>query len=412
MTTLFRRGLSVPLAGPALPLEAAPEMTLTEESAISATQEADFRVDLLAEEGAMVAQGQPVLRSRRQPEIVLTAPVAGRIARVELGPGRRLSRLIIFRDDAGGRHRHEGRDRRAALLGSGMWTAFRSRPFGRFPAPDEAPAAIFVMAADTRPMAPDPRQALAGREEDFQRGLSALAELADRLHLVQGDGRDLAPTSHRLRVHCAGRLHPDGLAGGQIHRHHPARPGRPVWDIAAEDVAGIGELLRTGHVPQTRLVSVAGPALREARLLRCQPGADLRELSWRLVTPGARLLLTGSALDGREAQFLGLRDRQVTVLPRPEPAPAPHWFRGALSRASRPLPLIPTAALDQSMAAGIPVLPLLRALSAGDAETVERLGGLSLLEEDVALADYVTGAEPRMAGLLRAMLDRIESGAP
>ena len=51
----------------------------------------------------------------------------------------------------------------------------------------------------------------------------------------------------------------------------------------------------------------------------------------------------------------------------------------------------------------------MRALSSGDDETAIRLGVLSLLEEDVALADYVTGGEAHLAGLLRGMLDRIRT---
>ena len=38
-----------------------------------------------------------------------------------------------------------------------------------------------------------------------------------------------------------------------------------------------------------------------------------------------------------------------------------------------------------------------------------RLGLLSLLEEDVALADYVLGGEAGLAGLTRELLERIRS---
>lgn len=411
MTALFRQGLTVPLAGPALPPGSAVETVLTDEAALTAPQGIDFRVEALATEGDMVAQGAPILQSRRDPRIVLTAPMTGRVARIELGPGRRLSRLVIFREgDAADRHRYQPGDLRALLLQSGLWTAFRSRPYGGFPAPDETPSAIFIMALDTRPFAPDPRLALKDREEDFARGLAALERLTDGpLHLVQDRGPDLARPSLRLHLRRAGPLHPQGLAGGHIHHLHPAHASRRIWDIAAEDVAGIGALLASGHVPQTRLVSVAGPALRAARLVRCQPGADLRALAHGLITPGHRMILSGSAIDGREAQFLAHRDRQATVLPRRPKDPDPHWFRGALSRASRPVPLIPTAALERAMFPGLPVMPLLRALSSGDAETVERLGGLSLLEEDLSLADYVTAANPRLTDIFRALLNRMEA---
>ncbi len=86
-----------------------------------------------------------------------------------------------------------------------------------------------------------------------------------------------------------------------------------------------------------------------------------------------------------------------------------HWFLSALHRAARPLPLIPTAALEQALGGAMPAIPFLRALAAGDAETATRLGALSLLPEDLALADYVSCAEPGLSGLLAGMLARLQA---
>lgn len=71
--------------------------------------------------------------------------------------------------------------------------------------------------------------------------------------------------------------------------------------------------------------------------------------------------------------------------------------------------MIPTAALDQAFAGRLPAAVFLRALSAGDDETALKMGVLSLLEEDLALADYVLGAEAHLAVLLRGMLERIKT---
>ena len=61
------------------------------------------------------------------------------------------------------------------------------------------------------------------------------------------------------------------------------------------------------------------------------------------------------------------------------------------------------------LAAALPAVPFLRALGAGDEETAMRLGLLSLLEEDVALADYVLGAGGEVRRQLRTLLDRIRA---
>lgn len=416
----LRGGLSVHVAG--VPSLSTPvPVHITEEAGLTASWDDDFRVEPLVGEGDRVAQGTPVLRSRHYPEIFVTAPMAARVARIGLNAGRRLSRIVFYRESDGDRYAFDTRTAKASdaplavrttLQESGLWSALRSRPFGREPLPDETPAAIVVMALDTRPGAPDPELALAGREEEFALGLRALLSLSDGpVFVCQPAGRDLFDAkglSPRLHVIKSGGRHPWGLAGFQIHSIHPAEMGKPVWDLHAEDVAGIGAFLETGLVPETRLVSVTGSALREQRYVKCQPGADLRGLSHGLVKPGRHTILSGSALDGREARWLGPRHRQATVLSGDTGGHRRHWFLSALQGASRPLPIIPTAAIDQAMGGGLPAAALLRALSAGDAETAVKLGALSFVAEDMALVDYVTGAEPRFSEVLTALLERIE----
>lgn len=408
-------GLALPRRGPPA-LSATPDIRVTVEAAVTADEREDLRVDLLAAEGDEVAQGQPLMRLRDAPEIAFVAPMAGRVARIELRPGHRLSQLVLFHTADGDRHSFDTRaavsaetEVRALLQAAGLWRAFRSRPFGKMPRRDEIPAAIFVMAVDSAPGAPAPLDAIAGREEDFSRGLGALTGFAQtRCFLCEPDGAAFpgqVPASvERLRV---ARIHPQGLAGMRIHHRFPARVAAPVWDIHAEDVADLGALLATGLLPETRLVAVGGDALRESRLVRCQPGADLRGLSEGLVRPGPHEVLSGSILDGRPAHWLAPRDRQTNVLSRGAGPGARHWFRAALERAARHAPIIPTAALDQAFGGALPAAALARAMASGDTESFVKLGGLSLVEEDVALADYATGARPRLATQLRAILDRI-----
>lgn len=377
----------------------------------------------LVAQGENVQQGQPILRDRRRSHCVLTAPMAGEVAGLQIGPGRRLESLIVYGGQAEARHRFEtgpaheevkgtgsADSLRALLQTSGLWMRLRSRPFGRVPDGAAQPAAIFVMAVDTRPHAPDPQLLLGGdNDARLELGLRAISRLTEGpVHLCQSPGPDIVRPSDRVRIEKVSPVHPAGLAGFCIHRIMPARADRTVWEIDLEGVIAIGHLLAEGMLPATRLVSLAGPGLREPRLVQCQPGADLRELCYADMLPGQKLILSGSLLEGREQRWLGFRDRQVTVLDHTKPRTKLHWLGAALRRASRPQPVIPTAALEQAMGR-MPALPLLRALAVGDDETVIELGGLSLLEEDLALADYVTAASPRFPELLRASLDRIEA---
>jgi len=394
---------------------------LTTAAAIAPEPGEALRVDLLVAEGDAVAQGQPLMRDHNHPGLALVAPMAGRVARIEVNPGRRLAQLVLYHEPAGDRHRHDidtaesdAAALRVLLQGTGLWRALRSRPFGRVPRPDETAAALFVMACDSRPGAVPADQALTGRTEDLLRGLGALARLgAGSVFFCAAAELDTPALPQGIRRLVVGPLHPQGLAGTQIHRHHPARAEAPVWDIAAEDVADLGALLASGYLAETRLISLSGDALRETHLVRCQPGADLRGLARPWVRPGPHEVFSGSLLDGRAAHWLGPRDRQATFLLRVPETGARHWFRRALERVARNSPIIPTVALDQAFGGNLPAAPLVRALASGDVEAFTRLGGLSMVEEDVALADYATGARPRLAGQLRAMLARIaaEEGA-
>lgn len=415
----FGAGLSPTFPSPA-PGVAGPADVITEEAGIRAPGGEALRVMPVVREDEVVAQGAPVAHLRHAPEVQFVAPMPGRVARIDLLPGRKLAEIVLFREPGGDVARHALSEAeteaglRRLMQRAGFWTWLRRRPFGGMPGPGERPAAVVVMATDTRPLAPDPRDALAGREEALGRGLAALARLTEGPVLVcQQPGPPLFERgtggAECVRAVDCGPRHPQGSAGIRIHDLCPARSDAPVWDVHAEDVALLGELLSTGRLPMLRHVRIGGAALREGRLVRTQPGADLRQLTQRLVAPGGHLLMSGSPLDGHEAHWLAPRHRQVTVLPRRAAADRRHWLVAALTRAGRPRPVIPTSALTQAFGAALPATHFVHALSSGDDEAAMKLGVLSLLEEDVALADYVLGGDVHLAQLLRGMLDRIRT---
>ncbi|MBF9029032.1 Na(+)-translocating NADH-quinone reductase subunit A [Rhodobacterales bacterium HKCCE3408] len=417
-----RRGLVLAVAA-APSIDAPIVERLTEEAAVVPLPGATPRVEILAAEGEVVAAGAPVARLRHDPGIRFVAPMAARVARVRLLPGHRLGEIVLFRERGGDAvslpvpkdAEAEAETLSTLLHSAGFWPRIRRRPFGAMPLGSERPTAIVVMACDSRPLAPDPVRGLAGREEALARGLGALKALtAGPVFLCQAAGapvltaRDAGP---QVLVVTVGPRHPQGLAGIRVHDLCPAEIDRPVWDVDAEDVADLGDLLATGTLPQTRIVSVAGDAMTEPRLLRCQIGANTRGLCYGGTRPGSHLVLAGSPLDGWPSHWLGPRDRQVSVMvDRPPPADR-HWFLSALMRTSRPRPLIPSAALVQATGGAFPAMAMLRALAAGDDETAIRLGALSLIEEDLALVDYVIGGAPRVTDRLRALLDRAEAEA-
>ena len=396
---------------------------LTSEAGVSLPPWMEFRVEPLAEVGSRVAQGKPLLRDRRRPECIITAPISGRLSELETGAGRRLTSLIIQGEGSGERHQYDTQSAleeleggsgstalRQLLQSSGLWMRLRSRPFGKVPEASTAPAAIFVMAVDTRPLAPDPRHAIG--EDNIARlnlGLRVLSSLCDGpLFFCQDQGPDIPDAHGRLKIVRLGELHPEGLAGLQIHRLFPARLSRQVWDISMEDVVAIGQLLSEGRLPKRKWCPLrAGTARGEARPLpsRCRSARTLLRLHvtrsahypLRLGSDGRSRVGSVSTIGRLRCSSVASQHRDTGWKPPCVPRIAPRTGHCHGRRRAR--------------IGAMPGMALLRALSVGDDEAAVDLDVLSLVEEDLALVDYVTAASPRFSDLLRAALNRIEANA-
>ena len=70
-------------------------------------------------------------------------------------------------------------------------------------------------------------------------------------------------------------------------------------------------------------------------------------------------------------------------------------------------PIMPVERLENVLPIRTHAVPLMRALSIGDAETAERLGCLALVEEDVAPLNALCTSGARYGHLLRRVLDQL-----
>lgn len=444
------KGLDLPLAGaPRQSIEPGPAITRV---ALLGADTVGLRPALAVQPGDVVLRGQLLYEDRKNPGVRFTAPAAGTVIAVHRGERRAFLSLEIevAADDGPARQvsfAHQPRDPRNAdgaalrawLLESGLWTAFRARPFGRVPAADARPAAIFVTALDTAPHAPDPQVALAGREDDFQLGLAVLVRLtpAPVLLCVAPGSRLADGAPARVQVHEFAGPHPAGTPGLHIHLLHPVGVAASVWHLGAQDVAAIGRLAGDGPLDVERVVSLAGPAVRQPRLLRTRLGASIAELTRGELAPGELRVISGSVLDGRAigdpaTAFLGRYHRQVAALAEgreremfgwitPQAGKYSIWnvVAGRFARPAGGLALttstnggdramVPIGSYERVMPMDIMATHLLRALAVGDVEQAVALGALELDEEDLALATFVCPGKTEWGPLLRRVLERVE----
>jgi Na+-transporting NADH:ubiquinone oxidoreductase subunit A len=443
------KGLDIPLAGaPEGDIEAAATPAFV---AWVAADYVGVKPALRVNVGDRVLRGSPLVEDKRT-GVCHTSPAAGVVAAVHRGERRALQSIVIAVDPVDDPTLQvafttftgvdpatlAGDAIRALLVESGAWTALRTRPYSRVPAPEAEPHALFVTAIDTRPHAPGVDAVLAPRAGDFQTGVVALSKLcAGTTYVCVGAAsRTAVPVKDRIvREEFVGP-HPAGTVGLHIERLDPVGAGRTAWHVGYQDVAAIGRLLTTGQLDTERVVSLAGPGVVRPRYLRTRVGASLAALTHGELHDGLQRLISGSVLDGRRAEgevhgFLGRYHLQVTVVPEGDQREFFGWIApgrdkfsllgvvlGAWSR-RRGLPLstttnggpramVPIGAYERVVPLDIMPTFLLRALITGDVERAEELGALELDEEDLALCTFVCPGKFEFGPLLRRALERIE----
>ena len=391
-------------------------------SAILGRDYPDVNLQLLVEEGEQVRAGQAIMCDRRSPQIRFTSPCSGVVSQINRGRKRRLISVQIsnkYNADAISFDIPDKVDKQGLknlLLESGLWTAIRSRPFDDIADPDSRPEALFVTATDTRPLAPDPTVILSRYSHDFSTGLGALCELVDApVYLCRPESWNINyEATQRVEDFVFKGPHPAGLVGTHIKALCPIRfDGNQVWHIGYQDVISLGHLLNNGKPWMHRVISLAGPAVKNPGLITVPLGASVDDLvDGELSQTRSLRIISGSLIDGSDAlgheAFLGRFHSQLTVITEPAATPRKDWMSRLLDTVSAThQPLIALPDLDLVAPAGILAVPLLRALTTGDVERARDLGALELVEDDMALLSYCCTSGKDYGQLLRAILDQI-----
>jgi Na+-transporting NADH:ubiquinone oxidoreductase subunit A len=414
MRVKIRRGQDVSLSGkPASTIRNAWPIDMV---ALQGSDYPDLRPDFRVAVGDKVKAGQVLFVDRKRPEICFVSPASGTIGEITYGR-RRMLDLVVVNVDGDENQNYAIPDRmddnyvRALLLETGQWPAFRTRPFGRIPDPGAVPDAIFVTAINTEPLGEDVATVLQPHLSQFRAGLETIRHLtAGPVYLCQPPDIPTIETPEQVQTAIFDGPHPAGLPGTHIHSLHPASRTRQVWHIGYQDVIAIGHLVSTGQVFSERVIALAGAAVRTPGLVSTRLGAHLNALVADELREGEINILSGSALSGRPARYLGRFHNQVSVLFQQSttPSSAMSRFFGGLVVKGHADPIIPITAYDNVMPLDILPVPLLRALSVGDVETAELLGCLELTEEDMALLTHICPTGLDYPFLLRQILNQLE----
>lgn len=439
------KGLDLPIAG--LPDgQRIDDVTVTR-VAVKGEEYIGLRPSMAVQEGDRVAKGQLLFEDKKIPGVRFTAPASGIVSAIHRGERRVLQSVVIDidGDDAVTFNAYAPDELAtlpretvvAQLIESGQWTAMRTRPFSKTPVPGTVPAAIFVTAMDTNPLAADPQPIILAQRDAFNAGLTVLTRLTDgKVHVCQGSGGKLGGHPQgQVTFNQFSGPHPAGLVGTHIHFLEPVSLNKQVWHLNYQDVIAYGKLFLDGVLWTERIIALGGPQVKQPRLLRTCIGADLDAMLAGELHDGENRVLSGSVLNGTQAvgphAFLGRFHLQVSVLKEGRDkellgwvAPGRdkfsitrttlgHFLKKKLFNLSTDThggerAMVPIGSYERVMPLDILPTVLLRDLLAGDTDSAQALGCLELDEEDLALCTYVCPGKYEYGPVLRRVLTQIE----
>ena len=446
MRFTIKNGLDLPITGG--PKQIIEDGNQVNSVAILGIDYVGMKPTMMVNEGDTVKLGQVLFTDKKNPGCVFTSPGAGVVKAINRGEKRVLQSVVIELSGSGevtfNRYAESELATLSAeqvkenLVASGLWTTLRARPYGKTPALDSKPSSIFVTAIDTRPLAADPAVIIKERANDFANGLAVIAKLTDgKTYVVKATGADIAVGNATTVAEFSGP-HPAGLPSTHIHFIEPVNITKSVWYIDYQAVIAIGALFTTGQLNVERVVSLAGPTVKNPRLVRTRVGANIDDLVvGELQDDVESRVISGSVLYGHTAQgwsaFLGCYSNQVSALqegrarelfgwivPGKDKYSALNVYTSSVDRKNNRLfplttdkngsnrAIVPVGVYETVMPLDILATPLLKSLVIGDSDQAQLLGCLELDEEDVSLFTFVDPGKHDFGPVLRANLTKIE----
>ena len=441
------KGLDIPITG--APTQQVDGIKKVSKVALVATDFPNMKPKMMVSVGDKVLCGQALFEDRKNPGVLFTAPGAGTVVAINRGAKRALQSVVVELNESGDQSDFQAfesyaklsespsaEDVRALLVESGMWTAFKERPFGQVPSIETEPGAVFLTCTDTEPLSGDLNKVLEGYESEFTKGVEVLSALSDTVFLCVDSSSNAKSTNiSGVTVAEFTGKHPAGLAGTHIHTLYGASRSRRAWSIHLADIIAIGHLFNTGNILTRRIISLAGPQVTNPRLLETRIGGSLDEIVEGELGDGENRVISGSPLSGRTSMgeisgFLGRYHRQVTVLLEGREREFLGWLLpGANKFSSIPVflsalfggkkfaftttthgehrEMVPIGMYERVMPLDIIPTFLLRALELDDLERAEKLGALELEEEDIALCSFVCPGKQDYSVHLRRVLNQI-----
>jgi Na+-transporting NADH:ubiquinone oxidoreductase subunit A len=401
---------------------------------------------LLVAEKQEVKAGEPLFYDRSLEGVNFCSPVSGEIIEIRRGAKRSLEEIVILADaeikfkefKKADPNNLSSEEVKELLKESGAWTFLRERPYNLVANPAHAPKAIFISGFDSSPLAPNYNFTLQGLAKEFQAGIDALRKLTTgKVHLSLDASlkqNDTFSSAKNVNKHYFEGKHPAGIVGIQIHNIDPINKGEIVWTVNPAHVVVIGRLFIEGRFNTEQLVAVAGPEVVKPQYYKTYQGANIENfLKDNLLNSHVRYV-SGNVLTGKQVNangFLGFFDQLLSVIEEGDQYELFGWLLPSYARPSLS-PTIPWSSIipDEVFKVNTnangehrayvvtgeyeAVLPmdlypqhLIKAIISNDFENMEGLGIYEVVEEDLAICEFVCTSKTNVQELLRQGLEYV-----
>ncbi|WP_291785631.1 Na(+)-translocating NADH-quinone reductase subunit A [Cecembia sp.] len=409
------------------------------------------RPKVTVSEGDTVKAGTPIMFDKALDSVQYVAPVSGEIVEVKRGDRRKLLEIKILADsqisyenfDKFSQDSLQSLNREDAITHmckSGVWPQLIQRPYGIIANPEDTPKAIFISGFDSHPLAPDYGFLLEGEDVYFQAGIDVLSKLSSgKLHL-NVDGSVQTPSifanAKGVVLNKFSGPHPSGNVGVQIHHLDPINKGEVVWTINPYGVVQIGKLFLEGKYDASKRIAVTGSEAKKAVYTETYMGACVDTLVEGNTKQDHIRVVSGNVLTGERINrdgYLGYFHHQITILPEGDQYEFLGWMKPTASRLSyhRALGLlsflnpkkefvldtntngeerafVQTGVFEDVTPMDILPVYLLKAILAEDFDEMEELGIYEVIEEDLALCEFVDVSKHPVQEILRKGIDLIQ----
>ena len=397
--------------------------------------------------GDEVKAGQPIYFDKTRPEVMYVAPVSGEFIELNRAEKRSIAEIVILADKDQQYKTLEAPELKSAtrediqsfLLANGGWPLIKQRPFNIIPDSNEPPSNIFISTFDTAPLAVDLNLTVKGKEAAFQKGVDVLNTLTNGTVFLGLDGRpDKDPSTAFLHAtgvqkHWFNGPHPAGNVGIQIHHIHPISSTMKVWTVSVQNVITIGNMWLEGRYDSERIISLSGSELKAPSYVKTHEGANIGELLAGQFNTGEHRIISGDVLSGQaksKKQFLNSQDNQLTVIKEGRYNEMFGWLVPSVPKPSisKTFPgfllsdtvyeadtnthgerraFVVTGQYEKVMPMDIYPQALMKAILSNDFESMEGLGIRELVEEDIALCEFVCTSKMPLQKILREGLETV-----